>query len=136
MNKLRLFTFLFAALLIGSLTSCGKDDDTQPTPQALLTAKVWQGNKIYIDDVDYSSFLDMDNTTWKFNSNGTYTLEIDGDSETGTWELTTNNSKLLLDDEFEMEILKLTNTSLNVEWTEEDEESGETYTVEMRFIRD
>ncbi|NDK55944.1 hypothetical protein [Pontibacter fetidus] len=119
-----------------ALTSCSKDDDAAPSSQALLTAKEWQGNKYLIDGQDMSSFLDIDQMYWKFNTNGTYTMRADGDSENGTWELTSNNQKLLLDGEFTLDIVKLTNTALNVKYEDEDIESGESYTVEIRFIRD
>jgi hypothetical protein len=136
MNRLRLLSFLFVALVMSTLTSCSKDDDAAPSPQALLTAKEWQGNKYLIDGQDMSSFLDIDQMYWKFNSNGTYTMRVDGDSETGTWELTSNNQKLLLDDEYTLDVVKLTNTALNVTYEEEDTESGESYTVEIRFLHD
>lgn len=140
MNKLRLLSFLFMAIIIGSLTSCGKDDDAQPTAKSMLTAKEWQGNKYYIDGNDMSSFVDVDAISWKFNSDGKYVMDYDGDKEEGTWKLSSDNKQLILDedsdDEFTMEVLKLTNTALDLEWEEEDFETGETYTVEVRFIRD
>ncbi|MEJ8755787.1 hypothetical protein WG947_02160 [Pontibacter sp. H259] len=141
MNRLRLLSILFVALVMSALTSCSKDDDdSNPSSQALLTAKEWQGNKYLIDGDDMSSFIDIDQMYWKFNTNGTYTMRVDGDSETGTWELTSNNQKLLLDknsaDEVTLNVLKLTNTGLNVMYEDEDFETGESYTVEIRFIHD
>jgi hypothetical protein len=141
MKNLRLLSFLFVALVMGALTSCSKDDDdATPSAQALLTAKQWQGNKYLIDGDDMSSFIDIDEMFWKFDSDGSYVVEVDGDSESGKWEFASNNQQLVLDkgtaDEFTLDILKLTNTSLNLEFEEEDLDTGETYTVEIRFLHD
>lgn len=138
MNKFRLLPFLFAVLFLSVFTGCDKDDDKEPTRTALLTSQVWQGNRAFVDDQDVTSFIDMDNTTMLFKTDGTYNIVISGTPNTGTWEFTSNEQKLLLDkgtnEEFTIDILKLTATNLDVEWTEDDPDTGETHTIEIRMI--
>lgn len=140
MNKLRLLPLVFSFLCLITLSSCGKDDDADPSRKAILSAGVWQGNKFYVDGDDWTSFVDIDNTSMEFKSDGTYIFEISGDSETGTWELTSNDQKILMDKntsgEATADILKLTNTALNISFTEEDPDTGEDSVLEIRFIRD
>lgn len=140
MNRFKLLAFLFAALIVTTLSSCGKDDDAAPSRKALLTAKQWQGNRILIDNQDFTSFFNMDNTAMTFNTNGTYLIKLDGDTDNGTWEFTSNEQKLLMDKgtshETNVDILKLTNEALNIKWVERDSDSGESYTVELQLVRD
>ncbi|MBC5992376.1 hypothetical protein [Pontibacter cellulosilyticus] len=139
MNKIKLLTFLFATLIITTLTSCDKDDDKEPSRTALLTDPTWQGNRAFIDGQDVTSFIDIDNTSFKFKTNGTYDIVLTGTSENGTWEFTNNEQKLLLDkgtdSELPVDILRLTDANLDLKWTQEDEDTGEMYTVELRFIK-
>lgn len=140
MNKIKLLTFLFATLIISTLTSCDKDDeDKEPSRTALLTDPTWQGNRAFIDGQDVTSFIDIDNTSFKFKTDGKYDVVLSGTPENGTWEFTNNEQKLLLDkgtnSELIVDILKLTDSNLDLKWTEEDEDTGETYTVELRFIK-
>ena len=139
MNKIKLLTFLFATLIISTLSSCDKDDDKEPSRTALLTDPTWQGNRAFIDGQDITSLIDIDNTSFKFKTNGTYDVVLSGTAENGTWEFTNNEQKLLLDKgtdgELPVDILRLTDSNLDIKWTEEDEDTGEMYTVELRFIK-
>lgn len=141
MNKLKFLSFIFATLFLITLVSCDKDDkDSEPSKKALLTAKTWQGNRLLIEGEDITSFVDMDKTFITFNTNGTYLISLDGSKDNGTWELTSSEQKLLMDKgtdfETNVDILKLTSTSLNIKWNEEDPDSGESYAVELRLINE
>ncbi|MCJ8166668.1 hypothetical protein MKJ04_17615 [Pontibacter sp. E15-1] len=82
----------------------------------------------------------MDETFFTFNKNGSYLFSFDGDTDNGTWEFASDEQKLVMDkgtdDEHTVDILKLTATSLNIEWQEEDLDTGEKYKVEMRLVHD
>lgn len=140
MKKLQFLSYLFAALLMVTLVSCDDDDDdATPDKEALLTAGVWTGSKIYYNGVDmtedFSSFLDVESTTIRFFNDGTYTVDVDGNAEDGTWEYTNNQTQILMDkgtdDELVADVNKLTSTEL---WVEGDfADMGDE--IEVRFVR-
>ena len=141
MNKLRLLSFLFATLFVVTFSSCGDDeDDVKPSASAMLTAGIWQANEVFVDGIDFSQNVDLENTNIIFNSDGTYVFELNGDTQNGTWELTSNDQKILLDegrsDEITADILQLTNSNLDIELTETDPDTGDDTTFEFHFIRD
>ena len=142
MKTFRLSTIFFLSFFMLTLVSCDKDDDKdkEPTKTALLTAKPWQGNRILVDGEDLTSLFDMDDTNITFNKNGTYLFELDGETDNGTWELTSNEQKLLMDKDTDgeatVDILKLSNTILNIKWSEEDPDTGEEYSIELRLLNE
>ncbi|MCC9168386.1 DUF5004 domain-containing protein [Pontibacter harenae] len=142
MNRLRHFTLLLAFLIMLTAVSCSKEnekeDDVEPNKYELLTANTWQGNRIFIEGQDWSSLFDMDDTNMTFNKNGTYVYLLGGETNEGTWELTADDQKLLMnkntEEEFSVDILTLTNSNLNITWEEEDEDTGGSYTIELRLL--
>lgn len=138
MNKFKIFTLLFALLTLSVLTGCSKDDENEPSRTALLTASTWQGSKIMVDGTDYTSFFDMTETSMVFKTDGTYQMTLEGDVETGTWEFTANEQKLLVDkgsdDETTLDILTLSGSELKLKWIQENSQ-GDDSTIEMHFTK-
>ncbi|NDK55946.1 hypothetical protein [Pontibacter fetidus] len=141
MKKLQFLSYLFAALLMFTTVSCDDDDDNDnvnPDKEALLLADVWTGSKIYLggQDVteDYKDIFDVTTVSVKFYEDGTYTFDMDGTAEDGTWEFANNQTQVLLDkgtdDEELVDINKLTATEL---WAEGDL-TGMGQDVEIRFV--
>lgn len=138
MKNLKFLTYLFAALLMFTTVSCSDDDDDKdlsPDKEALLTAGVWTGNKIFVGGQDFTSIYgDPSTVTMTFDDDGTYTLNIDGDVKEGTWEFTNNNTQVIMDkgpDEVVVDVNRLTSTEL---WAEGDFiDIGQR--VEVRFVR-
>ncbi|MHC2992842.1 hypothetical protein OB13_15100 [Pontibacter sp. HJ8] len=145
MSKLRLFTFLFAALLMTSLSGCSKDDDdNEPSQRDLLTAGQWTGvsiwaygqdiSRMFIDETGY----DIKKNLVKYDKAGTYADRYERMTLSGTWEFTDNEQSILHDkgteDEYTSRIIKLTSTELYLEQTIEFEEE-EPVTLEIRFSR-
>ncbi|MBB6612019.1 hypothetical protein H7F15_13295 [Pontibacter sp. Tf4] len=145
MKKLQFLSYLFAALFMVTMVSCDDDDDdtTNPNPdkETLLTAKVWNGSKVYYQNADFTEqvkeLFDISTTTIKFNADGTYTASMSGeDDETGTWEFASNDTKIVMDSEssdpITVDINTLTATEL---WVEGDFlETGGQETIELRFV--
>ncbi|MFD2245296.1 hypothetical protein [Pontibacter ruber] len=145
MNKFRLLSFLFAAFMLLTLASCGKDDDAEPSKRDLLTAQTWRGDKLYIDGVEATNnpyvidyFIDIKGTTLKFEKDRTYTaiytVGDEKETESGTWDLKNNDQQIafafLSQD---TDIKRLTKDNLDIAATFE--EDGEKITIEMRFIK-
>ena len=140
MKKLKFLSYLFAALLMVTTVSCDDDDDdAAPDRQTLLTAQTWRGDKLFIqgEDVteDFADLIDVQSSTIKFNTDGTYTAGSDGDTEDGTWEFTNNQqNEILMDegtsDEITVDVNRLSATEL---WLEGDL-SGFGQDVEIRFV--
>ncbi|MER2997128.1 lipocalin family protein [Pontibacter populi] len=141
MKKLQFLTYLFAVLFTVTMVSCDDDDDdndVDPGKEAMLTAGVWTGDKIYYQGADFteqlSGFLDIKSATVDFNADGTYTGNLDGDSESGTWEFTNNETQIIMDadtdDEIIVDINRLTATEL---WVEGDYMGTGEETIELRF---
>lgn len=131
MNQFRNVLLLFAFIFITSLTSCSKDDATPDERVQLLTAGAWSGNKVYSEGEDVtedmrSNGFDITTVNVLFKKNGTYSSTFDGSTEEGTWQLISNNSKLLLDGTDELEIKKLDSRSMYL---------VDTDGFELRYIR-
>lgn len=141
MKKLQFLRLLFAALLMVTMVSCDNEDDDNATPnnQSLLTAGVWNGDKIYYQGIDvtedFAAIIDVKDTSIKFTKDGTYTITSDGSEEKGTWEFANNETQILMDkgtdDEMLVDVNKLTATEL---WVEGDFGNlGDE--IEIRFVR-
>ena len=135
------FWLLGLCLTLGfTVASCDDDDDdAAPDRQTLLTAQTWRGDKLFIqgEDVteDFADLIDVQSSTIKFNTDGTYTAGSDGDTEDGTWEFTNNQqNEILMDegtsDEITVDVNRLSATEL---WLEGDL-SGFGQDVEIRFV--
>jgi hypothetical protein len=113
MNKFS--TYLLATVVgLASLNSCKKDDATTPTPALsktdMLTAKSWKITDVKVSGVSvYNSILfescSKDDLTKlsaakvaTFDEGSTKCDPSSAQSRTGSWELTTNDTKLKLID--------------------------------------
>lgn len=139
----KLLTFLFALLLVTSITSCSKDDDG-PSRRNLLTAGEWKGHSVYWGDREVTGDLqefeespyDITQFSYKFDKAGTYLVTYDSRISNGTWELVDNEQGLLMNKgtsfEVTLKIVKLTNNEFN--YIEPYDESGQ-FDLEFRYIR-
>ncbi|MBJ6118517.1 hypothetical protein JAO76_09965 [Pontibacter sp. BT310] len=139
MKKLKFLSYLFAALLMVTTVSCDDDDDDSvPNNTSLLTASEWTGDKVYFQGMDVTnnplSPIDVKNVKITFMSDGTYSGQIEGISQSGTWEFNQTETQIIMDkgtdDELIVDVKKLTSTEL---WAEgEFADLGED--VEIRFV--
>ncbi|MCC5945449.1 MAG: hypothetical protein JJT94_10985 [Bernardetiaceae bacterium] len=122
--KRQKFSLLFLLmLLVFTVVSCNRDkDDEQPEPEPPTVAEMLASGPWIFTDVDVFieipgfdipedqqpvSSEEFANTTIEFRADGTLILSEDGETETGTWELLENDTKVRLngvffdsDDEF------------------------------------
>lgn len=115
MKKLHLITLLLVTLCTLSLTSCDDDDEENVSPnEALLTNGEWTGEGIYarpypflpltnlaeflrtVGEDELADELDITTTTFDFEPDGTFSATRDGDTETGTWEFTDNEQRIII----------------------------------------
>ena len=131
---------LSLALLAGTLTivSCEKDKEVSKTD--LLTKSSWKVEDATITSSDpfltalFEAFKNLIvNSQIKFNksdSGNTYTVTDSSGSSSGTWEFSSNETKLIFDkgtsDETTYDILKLTSSELEVKYYDEDFEESVT----------
>ncbi len=116
----KLLPYLFALLLVTSLSSCGKDDDKdkEPTKRDLLTAQPWTGEAIYIFGQDQSELFkqelgfDIKQNEVRYDKDGTYSDKHGRMTFTGKWEFTNNEQSIIFDkgteDEYTSRIMRLT----------------------------
>ncbi|MFD2515855.1 hypothetical protein ACFSRY_18430 [Pontibacter locisalis] len=150
MNKIRILSFLFAALFLSTLTSCDKDDeDQEPSKRDLLTAGTWTGTAIYANGQDFTQVFidelgyDIKKNTVKFDKAGTYVDTYERVSINGTWEFTNNEQAILFDkgdpdNEYIGEISKLDSDELFIQQDleiEDDEGNVSTIDLEVRYKR-
>ena len=113
---MRNFSTYLLAVAVGltALSSCKKDDTTSPTPAAtktdLLTAKSWKmtelkvaGQSIFntalVEDCDKDDLLKFNTNKSATFSEGTLKCDPSApQSRTGSWDLTTNETKLKVTD--------------------------------------
>ena len=121
------------------VSSCSKDDDDQGASKAQLIARNWRQTDLLAAQAGlppvsiFDTFFEPCNKDdiWQFKSDGTYTV-VEGASKcsstdpdtvtTGTWQLTDNDNKIIIDDASEpaqtLNIVELTNTSFKLSGTE------------------
>lgn len=139
----KLLTFLFALLLVTSMTSCDKDKDKEPTNRDLLTSANWTGHSVWAYGNDISELFldelgyDIKKNIVKFDKAGTYVDSYERRSLNGTWEFADNDKSIIFDkgtgDEYKASVLMLTDKELRMEQTLETEDGD--LTLEFRFTR-
>ena len=82
-------------LLMASTVACKKDDENRPQTKKEMVTKKWSVQEVLINSLpdnsqDYSSF------SYQFNSDGTYSIN-NGGVQTGTWELNSSETIIILD---------------------------------------
>jgi hypothetical protein len=126
MKKITLM-FLMAAIAMGTINSCKKDDDNGGADVAQLEANLTAGDWIQVDhkqdgvsdwDTDWEDCEKDDIAT--FFTDGSYQIDegptkCDPNdpqvSESGTWQLTQDGKQLVMEG-FAFEIIKLTSTDM------------------------
>ena len=130
-NSNRLLKSMLTMLLVVTLgfTSGCDDDDDPGTPVDstevtrvfnLLSSSEWQVSEVLVDDLDLSSIYPGLSLTF---DEGTYTSENGGGifESSGTWVFTsTSAEQILLDNEVEMDVLEISESSLviGLVWTQ------------------
>ena len=137
-SPLLILLFLFTAL------SCEKDEDL--SKEELLTAHVWKFSKMTADTdnqdalalIAFAEAL-MTGGTLNFDDDGTYSMTAMQQTETGTWELSADETTLTLDDDdgtvdpSETTLAKLTLSTM--EWEDEGSYLDETFTTTTVWIK-
>ena len=110
-------SILFAAFAVVLLASCGKYDDGPGFSLRSKSSRIagsWKVEKYTSDGVDYTSFAA--NGTWEFTKEGSFIYTDSPFTDTGKWELTSNDRDLtitFLDGSIQsFKILRLTNAEL------------------------
>lgn len=145
MKNIKLLSLLLLAVLF-TFSSCGdKDEDPKPlTNKQILTAETWKVSKIKEDGIDVSDEPEAaywKNTRLKFNTDGTYNATTSGSSDTGIWEFSNNESRIVVDpntdEEESWDITELKANSLKIRTTAfyEDENGDiETALLELELV--
>jgi len=118
--------FIFAIFLI--IISCKEKGETpspEPPPTEML-ARTWKVNAVTING-QADNTTDYSNYRFTFNANETYNFTMPGNQQ-GTWELIANATALTLDkgtaNEQRVEVPKLSETTLELEFTEQSDKTG------------
>ncbi|WP_266205357.1 hypothetical protein [Pontibacter kalidii] len=147
MNKLKLFTFFFASLLMLTLTGCDKDDDSDLSKTELLTGGEWTGDQFYVGGMNITKTLEEEfeyeiaKSRFNFGKDGSYTFKYDGSVvRSGKWEFGSGEQTIILDkgtdDENILKVKKLTSSELNLDGeTSIDEEGFMSIEGEIRLKR-
>lgn len=135
MKKLNYLFILITLLFSFTLTSCSNDDDEEddPSVKTMLTANTWQGSKFLSDGDDVTNDIQFKKVTLKLNSDNTYSFKNDIQENKGKWALSSNDQKIIFDDDDTMDIVSLSKSNLTLRQTEID--AGESHTIEMSFTR-
>jgi hypothetical protein len=128
MKKLFKSSYLLITLIfIVVSVSCEKKDKST---MELLTAHIWRFDKVTttsedegIQDMVTLVNALMTGATMSIHADGTYTLTILNQDDDGTWQLSADETKLLMDTD-EMILIKITDNELIMSQDQEDEELG------------
>ncbi len=128
--------FLFAAL------GCEKEDEF--SKEELLTAHTWRFSDMTAD-TDTQDILDlitfvkalMTGATLNFDDDGTYSMTAMQQTDTGTWDLSSDEKTLIMDkgtaDESETTLVSLTLTKMV--WEDEGDYLDEIFTTTTVWIK-
>lgn len=151
-NITRSAGFALLALFI-LFSACSKDDNkTAPTSKSALIARNWKQTDLLAGQAGsaevsvFNTFFEACNKDdiWQFKADGTYTV-VEGPTKcsptdpdvvtTGTWQLTDNENKIIIDDANEpaetLTIKELTSTSFKISGTQVS--NGTTFTATVVF---
>jgi len=121
-NHIFIFTIF---LIIISCTEKGESPSPEATPAEMLV-RTWKVNAVTING-QADNTTDYSNYRFTFNANETYNFTMPGNQQ-GTWELIANATALTLDkgtaDEQRVEVSKLSETTLELEFTEQSDKTG------------
>jgi len=139
-------TFKFTAILLAGLFlfSCTKDKNQ--STESLLTSITWVFDRLETNSQDelvigllaLAEAL-MTDATYTFRLDGTYTMSALGETDDGTWELSSDEKTVTFDkgtaDEYQQTIVKLNGNELVLR-SEEDPADEEPYSVTFYWLRD
>ncbi|WP_460879438.1 lipocalin-like domain-containing protein [Pontibacter rugosus] len=84
-----------------TFSSCDKDEDSEPSQQALLTDGEWQGTAVYYNGNNETRFFrdtiefDVSEIRLRFDDNGEY-RQTYGRTVLGTWEFEGNEQEIVI----------------------------------------
>jgi hypothetical protein len=105
---IRYSILLMLVIAVPVMTGCEKDDDKKdngPDKESLLTAHIWKFSSLSSTstDQDVQLFVSMmsifmTNATLEFGKDGSYTMTLPAleTSDTGTWKLSSDGTKLTI----------------------------------------
>lgn len=137
-SPLLILLFLFTAF------GCEKEDDL--SKEELLTFHVWRFSDMTAN-TDTQGVLDlitlakalMTGGTINFDDDGTYSMTAMGQTETGTWELSADETTLTIDDDdgtVDPSETTITNLTLSkMEWEDEGNYLDEIFTTTTVWIK-
>jgi len=132
----KIFKVTVLSMFIFSLIASVGCDKLKKSDIDLLLDHIWNWDKMTTNSTNemvqdlitlYNIF--MTGATLEFHSDGSYTLTMLDETDDGTWDLIDNDEVLLMDDD-EMIIIKLTKDELVLEGEEVSNDYG-TYSVTM-----
>jgi hypothetical protein len=137
-NQIIRLTGILTVSLLLIVSSCSKNDEPSAT-KAQMIARNWKQTDLLASQAGtpavsiFDTFFEPCNKDdiWQFKADGTY-IVVEGASKcdaadpdtvsTGTWQLTDNDTKIIIDDAGEpaqtLNIVELTNTSFKLSGTE------------------
>jgi Lipocalin-like domain len=137
-NNIIRLTGMLTIFLLVILSSCSKNDEPSATKSQMI-ARNWKQTDLLASQAGtpavsvFDTFFEPCNKDdiWQFKSDGTYTV-VEGATKcdaadpdtitTGTWQLTDNDTRIIIDDASEpaqtLNIVELTNTSFKLSGTE------------------
>jgi hypothetical protein len=137
-NYIVKLTGILTLALLVIVSSCSKNDEPSAS-KAQMIARNWKQTDLLASQAGtpavsvFDTFFEPCNKDdiWQFKSDGTYTV-VEGASKcdaadpdtvtTGTWQLTDNDTKIIIDDASEpaqtLNIVELTSTSFKLSGTE------------------
>jgi hypothetical protein len=144
-TKINVLFLLLAVLVAGFMTSCSDDDDEE-TGADIFTSKTWVFDKIETDATDemITGFMlplmnaALTGATVNATADGSYTMTVLGEAETGTWSLSSDDTQLTIDpdddndpetDDSAFTVTLTTLTKTSVVWEETETTEGLTYTL-------
>lgn len=148
-NKFRSLIILGISISMAFLSSCSKDEDEAPAVSPIVGTWNYSDSEvtILVDNLSISQFLiangedpidaafqesivtvflenalDLPGSSFVFNTDGTYSVRENGVvDESGTYQLTNNNTKLVISSSEgpqEFDVLEFTNNKLKLSYSE------------------
>jgi hypothetical protein len=134
-----IFLFLSLLWLTLSAATCGKQEDPAPSgntsQKASLLVRTWKVSKVtqtgqttplYQNPLPSGQSITEDHSRFSlsFTSTEYWITGKDGSSTTGTWQLTSSDTKLLLDKAVTWTVIELSNSSLKIIYAESSTKTG------------
>ena len=131
MKNLLSYSVLAVLIIVTAMTGCKKDDNGNGAEKtALLTAHIWKyynftttSTDPHVQQAAAEIADEYTGASINLNSDGTYTYSQHGATDSGTWELNADETKLITDkgtdDETEHSIITLTSDVFENTWTED-----------------